>query len=708
VINRDHSLGTTIREIHEDSRILGILLLGAVIGGVDATKNVIRESSEGRLYGLVYICLILGLIVFIFLRKYFRKAKPLPPKRGEYFYGLFSPAIFGRDEKIDRVVWPRSKDERRIENAIRNCASRGGDYLILVGQSGVGKSTIIKGRVTNALKPNWRVLTVDEYGDDFRDRFCEELSVICPEAEFDRVELRTSGKLKGKKIDGHLLVFFDQFEQFLLQAKKTSKPSSDLDWFRLVAASLHQHPAIVPLVAVRREWFYELRFLREKVPSPLRVIHLGGVPLDFEDELCEEVRAKFCVVAGDDSISKLIIEDLGSEGEIQPVEVQIVGQMIEDKLGTGKKLTRKIYWERWGGKEGLLQEFLRRSLYAAPNTTAAAEVVFALSAEKSHRHPLAVPEISRIIHKSEALVEESVEYFVKLGLVRRSGKDVVELSHDYLAEKFYTFSGANLPAADRDNILFFWHATTSNVQLQDPIIPDEQKKGIVFSNYVYYFLLTVLLARLFAPAIGPRVGLDWQVYNPLKAFQQTVGIIDIFYFPVFISHLGWTFYVCRLYQNLLYHLKHVETATERCFSVISVILCALCVLVAVVVPPIFMLSIGLGGLGVAVRFWLLSRRSHLPSNASSYFYDIAKSTLFNCLGACIVGAVMLYYAVVYPNENHKLLTTLFLAAGVGLALVVFSVLKAHTTPKAAATMAGFLDRGRSLTVNKHINRPAAA
>lgn len=619
--------------------------------------------------------------VFVLFLGYILRPKNvrIEPPTKEVFQGV------GRLSSHD--AWPRTETSRLCE-AIEESIEK---PIILVGSSGVGKSVLLETQVVPSLREKgWEIISFSTY-DSFQAQVLETLSRKFPNLSQEQL-LSEDPTVGGIDSNTRLLLIFDQFEQFLsANSRNVGETKKAREWFRAFLENSANFSNIRHVIVVRKEWYYDLRFLKEFVPSPINSFHLSGLRIDENKSDMLMISRRIQEATKNTEAAKAVLKSLMQNHEILPVEVQMVGLMLENKTREVGEIDSECYLNDLGGRDGLIQRYFHAYLDSSPDPDISLKVLFALSVKTVLRTQHSASQIADVVHESQADVSECLSFFVKQGLVLTTNAGRHELAHDYLAEKFHDLSGAELDPVQRDNITFFWDEITKS---SDPLQITRPKRGtrrkLVFSDYFMIFLSVLLLVRL----TGPIYGVDWGWFNLLDKYQIQKMNIDIHYIPVFVSHLAWSIYVTLFYRRFFSHLN--ESEFGRLFSKFTVVTCTACVLTATFLPYFWLLSIGVGGVAIGLKVCQLSRTPGLGKISVAHFKSMGIKATINSVIVILFGLVLITY--VHSTTFSDSLVQQFDVVAILLAMVMtyymIFVTPNHITRNATSKMMGLYDRGR--------------
>lgn len=594
--------------------------------------------------------------------------------------------IFKPFELLDREnAWPRIDEEKELLETIYEAESK---PVILVGESGVGKSVIISSHIIPTLKDSdWVTLTFINY-TDIETQLVNKLRIY-----LNNMTLDDDGKISGvndkaKKI----LLVFDQFEQFISQHSKNTKDhEKSRKWFLKFVASTLCIKELRILIVVRKEWYYDLKFLEKFVPSPNECVHLSGLKMERAKSCIDTLKMNLTKVTKDENISNYYIEHLTNNGEISPIEAQIIGCILENKSELSEEIAQDEEFEKTLiSKDNLIDEFFNHSLKSSPNKSITLSILFALSIEVKYRNQLTFSNLVHVIHKPQSEVKLSLDFLMDQKLINQGDNQHYQLAHDYLAEKFHDISGSELHPRERDNILFFSDELRKNTERKSMVkkVDSHRKWFTLLSDYAFAFLIFIITFRLFTQLIGLRM--NW--LNPIKNFDSYTLYFDIYYFPVFITHFAWSYYVTIFYRRFFSLLK--ESKIGRILSILSVFTCIFSVALAVFIPNFWIFSIGFGGFWVGVKLFQISLVKNLSKISAEEFRNASLETIANSIFVIVTGIIFATYFYDITDRSNAQTTylTVSIFGTIILTYAMFVVRKLHVTTKATSIWLGMYDR----------------
>lgn len=639
------------------------------------------------------IFLALGFVVFcsIFIARRL-KIKEYGPPVGKKFSGV------GLAQLNIKNAWRRQDEVKTIIGKLVD------DYndkkiTIITGASGSGKSTIVKFLMKNDLRQRgFRASIISDYGNiqtKLYNLLDSELGMQFTLDKFTNLTPKIGFKSENKN---HVIVF-DQFENYLqgCLSKDIDTRNCKINWFCNTCKDLIKSNLKI-LVVIRKEFFVDILVLKKFLkngyfPHIKDILEIKGVKYTPSSGF---VYSKLRDVTQNEGLTNLIWSGiLNNNNELLPVEAQIIGLMIEygkaqqeinldeyygiEMVQSGDSIqfkmpdNVKIQYERTLSKLVLINNYFTYFLLDSPNKDISMEVLFALSSRSFLRKTIKSSEIALYVHRKQDDVIRCLNYFEKHNLIIREDNGEYRWAHDYLAEKYHEYSGSIMMPISRDNISYFCSST--DAELLDQITPISHEKGKTnlrrALNYLAMGLLSLLIIGRF---IAPVYNIDWSWFNILSPYQKMVWdgkFFDVFYFPVFLSHFAWSYYITIYYDRFLSFLK--ENFFQKVLSFATVVVCFLCVLYSTFEPYAFLISIGMGGLIAGIRTFCLSRRLVASETAQSYFVGFSMKTMVNSLILIFIGVghyiLEKYLAEFYASSDVTIIKK-YLTIDTGIALFI--------------------------------------
>jgi len=658
-----------------------VLAIGCSVTFFSLLEPVLNAYKRGNLLvSTVYIIFFIFVLVLGYLLRPHNPPPP-PPEKG-IFQGV---GLSGREN-----AWLRPDETKNLFIEIEKTINK---PIILVGSSGVGKSVLLEKLVVPLLeKEGWKVKSFSNYNpfETFKADLVKTLFTIVP--NFSHEQLSDDGTIHGIDSSIRLLFIFDQFEQFLSTNSDASGRSKEArEWFRNFLKSSVNLNNVRLVIVVRKEWYYDLRFLGMFVPPPIKSLHLSGLKMNKNGKDIDFIASDIQKVCHNSNVAETVLKNLTRKDEIIPVEMQIIGLMLENIAKKRGEINSEFFLKELSGKDGLIQRYFDAYLESSPNRDISLKVLFALSVETALRSQYTLQQIADVIHESKVDVNECLKFLTEQKLVLQR-IDKYELAHDYLAQKFHDYSGAELDPVQRDNIIFFWYEIRNLKTQLDITRPErDSRKKLVFSDYFMIFISILMLARL----TGPIYSVNWEWFNPLSKYQiQKIGI-DIYYFPIFISHLAWFIYIALFYRRFLSYIK--ESKIRSLFSKFTVVNGAALVLASAFFPHFWFFLIGLGGFPVGWKLLQLSRTPDLAMDLYVIFCrNTGRNTMINVSIVMVLGLTFIYY-VHNSSLSYNLVerfNILNILATILMVYYMITVTPIHITRNATSKMMGLIDRGK--------------
>lgn len=647
-----------------------------ILAFVPVVEGAVRGFHEKRPYaGPTW--LVFGLLLLLAMVLLFPKAEPDPPAPTT----IFQPLVDINELK----AWPRRQETTLLLKRLK--AAKDGKPVVVVGVSGAGKTVLLRRLLPERLATSKIDSTyVDAYPSlfSFRTVLREYLEGIQDAAP----AVRGSDTVRA-------VVILDQFEQYLAGLKELSETDQGVekDALRALLTDAELRRGVAVLISLRWEWYYELRWLEDLIPSPSDCVEITGPTTESgSDPTRTDIAARFDELFSDEAKANRIVEQLSRKGRVLPLEAQIVGAALERLAGpnVGKE---SVSLATVGGVARGIDSFFEAILAGAPDRRIALKVCCALSVHSRFRRQEDLNTIVEAVFESAKDVEKAVEYLKDQHVVIKRGR-LYELAHDYLADFFQQKSGAELDPPERDNTIFHMEAKT-NRSLLVPLVAERDKRGRGdFALWVIVPVCVLITCRLL-------VATDkwtWAGYVPAK---PVVGhALDLSYVPIFVAHFAWAIYVASLYRGLLAKLD--LGGWGLFFSRLTVLNMAACVVVAVFIPYAWLASIGWGGLFLGLRLWSLSARPELNMAAKSRIRGFAMVTSANLLFLGGLGGIGLAIAFHYVHDPKAFDWWLLASAYAGIVLTysAYALGPVHLQPKAVSQMLGLLARPHETVVSR--------
>ncbi|MFT4263469.1 MAG: hypothetical protein QM572_08820 [Nocardioides sp.] len=572
-----------------------------------------------------------------------------------------------------RTVWPRPIETKRIVDELLSPTR---PLPVVVGTSGAGKSVLLRDLVRTSVEdrdPDAEYIYVDVYDQ------LEEVVATFLEAQSNSIRI----------------LVLDQFEQWL--ARLVDEPPAERRgrqaWFARAVATIVQDPETRVLISIRSEWYYALRFLGDVLPSIQDVDDIRGPELtDTDDRMLRAITSGLRTVTKDARTLEVVLKDIGGDGRLLPLEVQLIGASLERSREQGEVVDVDYYRGTLGGAGGCIDKYFDGILAAAPDRRIAAKILCTLSVRTRFRSQIELSTILRRLYEPREEVEDSLTYLVSQNLVAKRGVASYELSHDFLAAYFNARSGSELLPYERDNLLFHSEGddraskTVRGFDRRDPA------HSIPFGITFVAPLLILILIRLL------YLGIPWPQLGGPDPYPAYGPVLDLTYVPIAIPHAIWITYIAMLHDRVLRRV--IESPMARVFSKFVVINLGISVLLGIFIPFSFIVSIGTGGVVAGLKFMSIGLRRDLNRSAKSRLNEYGVVTVFNTFFAIGLGVVLWIWSASSwhgPNDTGRWL----IYAGALSLLSTWACIQIwplHAGRRAASQLLGLIGRPRTGTI----------
>ena len=489
--------------------------------------------------------------------------------------------------------------------------------------------------------------------------------------------------------DFDLTLVLDQFEQWLggiRQLKRQARRQAQED-FRDVIRSRHKQKLRVTIV-IRKEWLSELRFLGELVPPLANLVEITGPPVDdTEDATLEALANRLSTACAIDlAEAHEIIRRLDVDGRFLPLEAQLVGATLERERRMSRNISTQDFDERLHGVGGCIENYFETLLASSNDRRVTTKVLCSLSARTRFRQKEDYSDILRAVYEEKSAVDRAVEELRAAHVVVSRGIDHIELAHDYLAEFFYAKSGTELNPIERDNI--FYHLESAR-QDQPSILVDEVRGEALprpIGRYVVTTLLTIMVVRFI------NLGLPWIRFGPDLTRPLFGNMFDVAYLPILIAQGIWIAYAGRFHDAVFRFVK--EDALARATSRFVVYNLVLSIAVGLFSFYAWWLGIVTGGLVLALKILLLSRRRDLSFAAVDRLRNFGFITLFNMVFLGILAVSYLVVGPAFAAERTGQDATIVASTIASLMLTYgcIALASAHVTKAGVSQLLGLIGR----------------
>jgi len=617
--------------------IIWLLITGSLASFLQIIFNPLGYKNVSVLIVYFGLVVIVGAISYIFVSEIELHKEIMETK-------VFAPIGLGKEKD----PLPRSKEIEEILLKIKNNQN----ILIIYGASGSGKSTIVNDLLLPVLiEEGWEAKNVIRGFENiisFKDKIRGSLynSGISKYLDHDFLNTLKFKKQSKEDIEAKIVLVFDQFEQFFENASE-----KDICWFRNIIDAFESIKKFTIIIIVREEYFSKLAFIKDKYDIFNLSIYIPGINLaDKGDEDTIKAIHKLGIVVKNEELTKEICNELESKKEVLPLEIQIVGYMLEvikHELSTKRDLVlnKDTFKKYYQSKEGLIREYFVMFIDAMRYKDTAKSVLYALSTEKRIKRRYTIEELSYITHREEYQINEVLESLFDLGIITiEDGR--YAFAHDYFAEKYHELSGTLIEPIDRDNISYFSDIIKSRKKrfLKERESRDILKKRNSIINIVFLLIYSILVFRLLCPLF--RIGWDQieSIFN-IDAFTKLTTYkipFDYYYLPAFIASSVCACYVWNIFRNFI-----LLVPTKRFLSIVFFIINCLMILLGTIEPHYWIVFAGIAGFLIAVRILMAtagSQNKWLPRQYN-FIRSIGYRTLINMIIFIGLGLLFNYYAL---------------------------------------------------------------
>ncbi|BCL33810.1 hypothetical protein [Nostoc sp. MS1] len=358
-------------------------------------------------------------------------------------------AASGRQQDVNRLI-------ERLTRA---------DYKLTVvhGHSGVGKSSLLKAGLLPTVKNQLigeRValpIVISAYTDwitTFGRSFYNALAPLDISSSLELTPTILLDKLRSATTRNHsIIIIFDQFEEFFFVSSFQQK----LDFYQFFSECLNI-PYVKIIISIREDYLhYLLDFERWDKTQPDNFHDLDVINRNILDKDIRYYLGKFSsddaigiiryftktsqYEVKDDLIQELVQDLAGENGEVNPIELQIVGAQLQ-----AENITTLEKYKLCGGTKKLIERWLEEVIRdcGQQNEELSWKLLYELTDEKGTRPLKTKSDLILALEKDidiqpdfESCWELILEILVGSGLVlcwREELGDRYQLVHDYLVQ----------------------------------------------------------------------------------------------------------------------------------------------------------------------------------------------------------------------------------------------------------------------------------
>lgn len=567
---------------------------------------------------------------------------------------------------------------------------------IICGTSGVGKSVIATKLLPECLKSaSWKISKIADYSPNkFTSSIHDKIenAGIKLSQGFYTDPILALDEVRGQLSSRKLLFIFDQFERFV-DATENNNDTKLRDWFRRLIEAFAKSQGLYCIIVVRREYYYQLRFLYNTAFNPFReTIDVPGIKLGDEnkDDSKKFMSKLEAIFPGNPDMVQNVVKDLSRGGEALTVEAEMVGFMLEDIIRHSHMIKGAEYETKFGGKRGLIQRYFTRYIDSVEERDIAKSILYALSYGATIRQTFTLSELSLILHRDSTSIKKVMQLLNSSGLVKGEDEGPYFLPHDYLAEQFRELSGMLLDSLEKDNISYF----CDNLRrLKDLSFNPGHVPAII--HIVFPIVLVLLVIRLFAPGLGVVESTYHNIYQGFinAIFPNLSKSISIDYFPCFMASTISAIYVWRLQSKLCMKIVFKRWLTWGA-ATISIIM----ILLGTYFVHGWLCFASFAGLliGLQMQYLGKSKAGDWIKQKSDRVAVMSKSTILNMImGAFLgIGIILLFYYWNYSGNKDATILLFLMEAVISLLFTIFLAIctRNHTLKNKVALFLGAFDR----------------
>jgi tetratricopeptide (TPR) repeat protein/roadblock/LC7 domain-containing protein len=339
-----------------------------------------------------------------------------------------------------------------VEHLVQRIGEPSYKLIVIHGQSGVGKSSLVIGGLVPALKQ--KVISTSDFlpvAMRVYTSWVGELGKLLAEALLEKgIHLPTpldseaailEQLQQGKSRNLRTVLIFDQFEEFFFVYPT---PGERRQFFEFVGACLNILPVKV-ILSLREDYLHyllecnrlpSLKIISNDILTKNVLYELGNFSPADAKAIVERLTEQTYFHLEPDLIEQLVRDLAGNEGEVRPIELQIVGAQLQ-----AENITKLAEYQACGRKEELVERYLAEVVKdcGAENQQAAELVLYLLTDEKGTRPLKTRAELERDLQALAAQagkLDLVLQIFVDSGLVvllPELPADRYQLVHDYIA-----------------------------------------------------------------------------------------------------------------------------------------------------------------------------------------------------------------------------------------------------------------------------------
>ncbi|AFY85412.1 hypothetical protein [Oscillatoria acuminata] len=349
-----------------------------------------------------------------------------------------------------------------VEKIVQEIGENNSRILVIHGQSGVGKSSLVNGGIIPKLKENSMgyeeylpiaVRVYTNWKEEFANSLAEALAEKgitgqpVPGSEKGQLEFFLKQLQENEQRNRRSILIFDQFEEFFFACHT---PRERRQFFDFLGDCLSRIVSIKVILSLREDYLHELLacdrlesmkiinndILARKVRYPL-----GNFLPEDAQQIIQRLTEKSQIWFPDALIRELVQELAAELDAVRPIELQIVGAQLQ-----AEKITTLAEYRERGPKTEFVKRYLDDVVKdcGPENQQIGERVLYLLTDEKGTRPLKTRKEIAEELQELAADLTGKVSQldliltvFIDSGLVLllpQQPEDHYQLVHDYLAE----------------------------------------------------------------------------------------------------------------------------------------------------------------------------------------------------------------------------------------------------------------------------------
>ncbi|ELS02769.1 NACHT domain protein, partial [Xenococcus sp. PCC 7305] len=441
---------------------------GIAAQGLKSTFDIEFPKQYPAIFWFVALAIFVTALV-IAIRKIQKKPPALPDfTERKAIKGL---RAFGED---DAEIFAQLQREKDLRECLESLTSNSFRFGILMGESGVGKSSFLQAGILPQLAREEISAQGIYIRFSNRDPFETVYQTLVKELKIsetanDQQNLLEIFSLAVAATDKSLILIFDQFEQFFVHCKQKSdrKPFINglKDWY------LASNPLPIKiLISIRGDLADRLIEIQKALGyslSPQEVFRLERFTPEEATKVLQVIALAEELKFDEGFVRQLTAEELASreDGLISPVDLQVLAWTIEGQDSKELQAFSRNAFQKIGGIEGLMTRFLNRTLEARVTEVqkqAAIKVLFAMT-DLDRNVRVGALTIEDLQQKMQGTltaseIREATQWLANPGVrlltpVQQDGTELYELAHERLIPALREVAGKELTSADKANQL---------------------------------------------------------------------------------------------------------------------------------------------------------------------------------------------------------------------------------------------------------------